>query len=111
MLQKYWLRDSVQVGQLEGHATDATITDGRVRREDKEGNDAADIAAEFGRLRQPEMVIDARRNLQRVDKEWYPRMLVFRRFMVAISRGRLSLDDDGGSMVHVTLVEGGFFRG
>ena len=57
MLQKYWLRGSVQVGQLEGHATDATIADGTVPREDKEGNDAADIAAEFGRLRQPEMVI------------------------------------------------------
>ena len=28
------------------------VADGRVRKEDKDGNDAADIAADFGRLRQ-----------------------------------------------------------
>ena len=27
--------------------TDATVADGRVPREDKEGNDAADVAADF----------------------------------------------------------------
>ena len=48
------------------------LADGRVRGEDREGNDAADIAADFGRLRQPEVVINARRMLLRVTKEWYP---------------------------------------
>ena len=54
---------SVRVSKLKGHATGAMISDGRVHREDKEGNDAADIAADFGRLRQP--VFDARQNLLR----------------------------------------------
>ena len=53
-------------------------------REDKEGNDAADIAADFGRLRQPQVVIDARRNLLRVKKEWYPRILTLHQFVVAV---------------------------
>ena len=47
-------------------ARSVMIAEGKVRREDKEGNNAADIAADFGRLRQPELVIDARRNLLRV---------------------------------------------
>ena len=45
------------------HATDAMVADGRVRREDKKGNDAVHIGAGFGRFRQLESVIDARRNL------------------------------------------------
>ena len=48
MLQ-YRLQGSVKVSQVKGHATDATVTDGTVRREDKEGNDSAHIAADFGR--------------------------------------------------------------
>ena len=72
------------------------VADGWVRREDKEGNDAADIAADFGRLRQPEVVMDARRNLLRVKKEWYPRMQVLHRFMVAISWEALNHDDGRG---------------
>ena len=55
-------RTSVRVSKVKGHATDAMVADGRVRREDKDGNDAADFAADFGRLRQPGDVIDARRN-------------------------------------------------
>ena len=62
---------SVRVSKVKGHATDAMVAEGKVRREDKEGNDAADIAADFGRLRQPEVVIDARRNLLWVKKDWY----------------------------------------
>ena len=75
------------------------VADGRVWREDKEGNDAADVAADIGRLREPEVVIDARRNLLRVKKEWYPRMLSLRRFMVAISRETLNQGGDDGSVV------------
>ena len=48
---------SVRVSKVKGHATDAMVAEGKVRREDTEGNDAADIAADFGRLRQPEGVI------------------------------------------------------
>ena len=52
------IADSVIVGKVESHATDAMVDRGRVRREDKDGHDAAGIAADFGRLRQSEMVID-----------------------------------------------------
>ena len=65
---RYRSSASVKVSKVKGHATVAMVADGRVRREDKEGNDAADIAADFGRLRQPGGVIDARRNLLRVRK-------------------------------------------
>ena len=64
-----------------------------------EGNDAADISADFGRLRQPEAVIVARRNLLRVKKEWYPRMLSLHRFMVAIARESLISGDGDGSII------------
>ena len=63
---------SVKVSKVRGHATDVMVAEGKVRREDKDGNDAADVAADFGRLRQPEAVIDARRTLLRVKKDWYP---------------------------------------
>ena len=75
------------------------VAEGKVRREDKEGNDAADIAADFGRLRQPEAVIDARRNLLRVKKEWYSRVLSLHRFMVAIARESLNIGDSNGSVI------------
>ena len=56
---RFWGRASIRASKVKGHATEAMIADGRVRREDKEGNDAADTAADFGRLRQLEAVIDA----------------------------------------------------
>ena len=68
MLQKR-LQSTVKVSKAKGHATDAMVAGGRDRKEDKEGNDAADIAADFGTLRQPEVVNDARRHLLRVQKE------------------------------------------
>ena len=87
---------SVRVSKVKGHATDAMVADGKVRREDKDGNDAADIAADFGRLRQPEVVIDARRNLLRAKKEWYSRVLSLHRFMVAIARESVNVGDGDG---------------
>ena len=75
------------------------VSEGKVRREDKDGNDATDIAADFGRLRQPEVVIDARRNLLSVKKEWYPRVMCLHRFMVAIARESLHAGDGDGSII------------
>ena len=69
--------------------TDGLVADGRVRKEDKDGNDAADIAADFGRLRQPAVVIDARGNLLRVKGERCARTGTLYRFMVAMSRETL----------------------
>ena len=84
---RYRTRGSVKVSKVKGHATDTMVADGRVRGEDKAGNDAADMAADFGRLPQSDVVFDARRNLLRAKKEWYPRMLVLHRFMVRHLQG------------------------
>ena len=75
------------------------VNEGKVRKEDKDGNDAADIAADFGRPRQPAAVIDAWRNLLRVKKEWYPRILSLHRFMVAIARESINMGDSNGSII------------
>ena len=96
---RYRSARSVKISKVKGHATDAMVAEGKVRREDKDGNDAADIAADFGRLRQPVAVIDSRRNLLRVKKEWYPRIFSLHRFMVAIARDSINMSDRDGSIV------------
>ena len=96
---QYRSAHSVKVSKVKGHATDAMVAEGKVRKEDKDGNDAADIAADFGRLRQPVEVIDARRDLLRVKKEWYPRIVCLHRFMVAIARESINISDGAGSTV------------
>ncbi len=47
------------------------VEDGRVRWEDKDGQDAADRVADLGRRRQPEHGIDARRRIQNASSVWY----------------------------------------
>ena len=42
----------MKVSEAKGHASEAIVADGRANREDTEGSDAADVAADFGRLRQ-----------------------------------------------------------
>ena len=90
---------SVKVSKVKGHATGTMVAEGNVRREDKEGNDAADIAADFGRLRQPARVIDARRCLLNAKKEWYPKILSLHKFMVAIARESLNISENSGSII------------
>ena len=58
--------DTVRISKVKGHADDAMVLHGQVRRDDKLGNDAADEAADFGRRRVGPAVIDARRNLSGV---------------------------------------------
>ena len=62
---RYRTCSSVKNSKVKSHAIDALVADGRVRREDKDGNDAADVAADCGKLRH-------RRNLLRVKRELYP---------------------------------------
>ena len=90
---------SVRVSKVKGHATEAMVAEGKVRKEDKDGNDAADIAADFSRLRQPAAGIDARRNLLKSKKEWYPRILSLHRFLIATARESLNHSDGGGSAI------------
>ena len=56
------------------------VLDGRDRDDDELGNDAADDAADFGRWRVGNLVIDARRNLSGVCGRWYPVILDLHRF-------------------------------
>ena len=73
------------------------VLDGRVREVDRLGNDAADEAADFGRRRVGNAVIDARRNLSGVCGRWYPVVLDFHRFFIAISRAVVNHDGRDGS--------------
>ena len=59
---------------------------GQVREVDRLGNNAADEAADFGRRRVSNAVIDARRNLSGVCNRWYLVLLDLHRFFIAISR-------------------------
>ena len=59
-------RDTVRTSKVKGHADEGMVLDGRVRELDRLGNNAADEAADFGRRRVGNAVIDARRNLSGV---------------------------------------------
>ena len=67
---------------------------GQEREVDRLGNNAADEAADFGRRRVSNAVIDARRNLSGVCNRWYPVLLDFHRFFIAIARA--VVNHDGG---------------
>ena len=89
--------DTVRISKVKGHADDAMVLHGQVRQEDRLGNDAADEAADFGRRRVSPAVIDARRNLSGVCARWYPVVLDFHRFFIAISRAVVNHDGLGGT--------------
>ena len=59
------------------------VLHGLVRESDRFGNNAADEAADFGRRRVSDAVIDARRNLSGVCGRWYPVILDLHRFFIA----------------------------
>ena len=73
------------------------VLDGRVREEDKLGNDAADEAADFGRRKVGNAVNDARRNLFGVCGRWYPVLLDLHRFFIAIFRAVVNHDGTDGT--------------
>ena len=52
---------STKVCKVKGHADDDMIAVGRVGVEDRIGNDLADRAADFGRRRVSDLIIDVRR--------------------------------------------------
>ena len=89
--------DTVRITKVKGHADQEMVLDGRVRELDRLGNDAADEAADFGRRRVGNAVIDARRNLSRVCARWYPVMLDLHRFFIAVSRAVVNQDDGSGT--------------
>ena len=89
--------DTVRISKVKGHADEGMVLDGRVREVDRLGDDAADEAADFGRRRVGNAVIDARRNLSRVCSRWYPVVLDLHRFFIATSRAVVSHDGGDGT--------------
>ena len=73
-------RETVRISKVKLHADEGMVLDGRVREVGRLGNDAADEAADFGRRRVGNAVIDARRNLSGVCSRWYPVILDLHRF-------------------------------
>ena len=80
MLQRRGLV-TVCISKVEGHADDGMVLHGLVRESERFGKSAADDAADFGRRRVGDAVIDARRNLSVVCGHWYPVILDFHRFL------------------------------
>ena len=90
-------RDTVRVTKVKGHAEDVDVQQGRVRLVDKQGNAEADVAADLGRRHQDEILIDARRRLLGARSHWYPIMVDWHRFMIAIARVSVNHDGKGGT--------------
>ena len=74
--------DTVRISKVKGHADEGMVLQGRVREVDRLGNDAADEAADFGRRRVGNAVIDARRDLSGVCGRWYLVILDLHRFFM-----------------------------
>ena len=84
--------------KVKGHADEGMVLDGRVGEIDRLGNNAADEAADFGRGRVGNAVIDARRNLSGVCGRWYPVILDLHRFFIAISKAVGDHDGNDGTV-------------
>ena len=82
---------TVKVSKVKGHADQFTLDDGCVRQDDLIGNDGADTAADPGRLRQQDGVINERRAQAR--RDWY----LFTKYIVAIFRIEVNHDGYGGT--------------
>ena len=91
--------DTVRITKVKGHADEGMVRylDGRVREQDRVVNNAADEAADFGRRRVGNAVIDARRNLSGVCGRWYPVLLDLHRFFIAISHPVVNHDGRDGT--------------
>ena len=83
-------RPTVKVAQVKGHASDEMIANGSARRQDKDGKEAADRAADLG---QPEQFISVRRRIQNASNFWYPIVCEQQRFFIAVAG--LVVNDDG----------------
>ena len=89
--------NTARITKVKGHADRSMVLDGRVRELDRLGNDAAGEAADFGRRRVGNAVIDARRNLSGVCGRWYPVILDLHGFFIAISRAVVNHDGWDGT--------------
>ena len=66
---------TVKVSEVKSHADKFLVADGQVRAEGFLGKNHADTAADLGRLRQTESVIDAHRAVLQVRRQWHPTVM------------------------------------
>ena len=99
--------ESVRISKVKGHADDDMVAVGRVRVEDKVGNDFADRAADFGRRRVSDLVMDVRGRFVSACSRWYPVVLELHRFFVAIARAAVNEDGCAGVALHPTVWSSG----
>ena len=95
------------VPKVKGHADDDMVAVGRVRVEDRVGNDFADRAADFGRRRLSDLIIDVRRRLLSACSSWYPVVLELHRIFIAIARAVVNDDGCAGVALHPTVWSNG----
>ena len=69
---------SVRISKVTVHTHDDMVAVGRVRVEDKVGNDLADRAADFGRRRVSDLAMDVRRRFVSACSLWYTVILELR---------------------------------
>ena len=89
---------TVRVTKVKGHATKADVQQGKVREEDRLGNDQADAAADLGGRHQTEVVVDVRRPLHNARNCQYFIVLQLHKFIVAVSRVAVNRYGRGGSV-------------
>ena len=106
MIQQRGVR-SVKISKVKGHADDDMVAVGRVRVEDRVGNDLADRAADFGRRRVSDFVMDVRRRFLSACSSWYPVILDLHRFFIAIARAAVNEDGCAGVALHPSVWSGG----
>ena len=95
--------ESVRISKVKGHADDEMVRPGRVRAMDKVVNDLADRAADFGRRRVPQQVIDLRWRCAAACASWYPLVLELHWFFIAIARAAVNKDGHSGTALHPTV--------
>ena len=94
-----------------GYADQFMVADGSVRQEDLVGNDGAGTAADHGKLRQHDDVIDSRRALLRTRRHWYSIMIDLHKSTVAVSRIEVNHVEKGGTAPDaMTWDEGGIVK-
>ena len=106
VIERAILQSSVQslrISEVKGHAYDDMVAVGRVRFEDEVGNDFADRAADFGRRRVSDLVMDVRRRSVSACSLRYLVVLDLQRFFIAIARAAVNEDGCAGVLLCILL--------
>ena len=84
--------------EVTGHAADEMVADGWSKWQDKDGNEAAECAADLGWRKQPKDIIDARRRIQNASSfRYFFYVCDLHRFFIAVARTVVTNDGKGGS--------------